>query len=545
MRPERDDFIAFSLAAADLLIAVDDGDRIETVVGAARALLKAQPETLAGQAIPDMFEGAESAFIRRLAAHAREHGRIEPSVVMLGRDGHDKSPANIGMSYLSGRNRLYISLTVLPRLVAQSLPPRDPETGLFHRAAFQQIAAGGLGPDDPGSGLAMLRELRLIRMRGLPSLLERLPTRKACAVMGEIGAYLRAEACNGGLAGQLDGDRFGLIAPVAPPAETARAVSGYVAEVLHRAGADPKAVATTSQTVALDRPMTPAESARALAYAVCEFNKVEGLHHSALSQCLETALEISEGKVNRVRALIAGRSFMLAYQPVVDIQSREVHHHEALVRFEGGASPFETVAPADRAGLAADLDATVLDMVLANMRDHPDETVAVTLSGLSLESDAFRGGVLRLLDANRAYARQLIVAVTQSAGVEDMEPLARFLAELRHRGHDVCLDDFGAGANAYNYLRRFDADFVKVDGPFLKAALSQDRQRALVRSIALLCGDLKIRMIGGSIDSEAMIEGAAGLGVAFGQGLAFGKPRMRLTNTARPLKRAGEHETWQ
>ena len=63
LRSERDDFIAFSLAAADVLIAVDDGDRIESVVGAAKTLLNGKPEDLAGQAIPDMFEGAEAAFI--------------------------------------------------------------------------------------------------------------------------------------------------------------------------------------------------------------------------------------------------------------------------------------------------------------------------------------------------------------------------------------------------------------------------------------------------------------------------------------------------
>lgn len=546
IRAERDDFIAFSLAAADLLIAVDDGDRIESVVGAAKTLLKGKPDDLVGQAIPDIFQGAEAAFIRLLTAQAREHGRIEPCVVMLGRDAAEKAPANVGMSYLPGRNRLYMSLTILPRLVVQSLPMRDPHTGLFDAEAFQAITAESLAPGADGE---RLKELRLIRLQGLPSVLERMSTQRARTVMGEIGAYLRAQACNGGLAGQLDEERFGLLAPVpstSTSSDATRQLSGQVAETLRRFGADPTAVITTSQSVALDRPTaTPAEAAKALAYAISEFGKTEGLHFGNLSQCLETAIETTVGKVNRVRGLIDDKRFILAYQPIVDILSRDVHHYEALMRFDGNKSPFEMMTFSEKVGLNTDLDAAVLEAALINMRDHPAEKIAVNISGASLEQDAFRSRMLRLLTAHKAYAGRLMIEVTESAMVEDMEPVAAFLAELRRRGHAVCLDDFGAGANAYNYLRRFDADFVKIDGPFLKAALHQDRQRALVKSVALLCHDLGIRMIGEMIESESMAQAAASLGIEFGQGYVFGKPEPNLVSPGPNLRRVGESEMWQ
>lgn len=467
---------------------------------------------------------------------------------MLGRDAAEKSPANVGMSYLPGRNRLYMSLTILPRLVVQSLPLRDPHTGLFDADAFRAITAEGLTPANDGE---RLKELRLIRLQGLPSVLERMSTQRARTVMGEIGAYLRAQACNGGLAGQLDDERFAILAPVAPtalaqPSDATRQLSGQVAETLRRFGADPTAVVATSQAVALDRPgVTPAEAAKALAYAISEFGKTEGLHFGNLSQCLETAIETTVGKVNRVRDLIADKRFILAYQPIVDILTRDVHHYEALMRFDGNKSPFEMITFSEKVGLNVDLDAAVLETALLNMRDHPDEKIAVNISGSSLEQDAFRNRMLRLLTKHKAYAVRLMIEVTESAMVDDMEPVAAFLAELRRRGHAVCLDDFGAGANAYNYLRRFDADFVKIDGPFLKAALHQDRQRALVKSVALLCHDLGIRMIGEMIESESMAQAAASLGIEFGQGYVFGKPEPRLVSPGPNLRRLGDVETWQ
>jgi EAL domain-containing protein (putative c-di-GMP-specific phosphodiesterase class I) len=546
MRSERDDFIAFSLAAADVLIAVDDGDRIESVVGAAKALLRGRPEDLTGQAIPEIFEGAEAAFIRLLTAQARQHGRIEPAVVMLGRDARNKAPANVGMSYLPGRNRLYMSLTILPKAMVQSLPVRDADTGLFDNVAFQQIAAGGLRPDEAGSGAEMLKELRLIRLQGLPNVLERMPSLRARIVMGEIGAYMRAQACDSGLATQIDGERFSLVAPAGSNAEAARALAGHISGILRRTGVDPKAVITSSQAVVMDSTSaSPADSAKALAYAISQFSKVDGLHLGSLSQCLETAIETTMGKVNRVRAMITDKQFTLSYQPIVDIATRAVQHYEALMRFDGGKSPFETITFSEKVGLNADLDTAVLDMALANMRDHPAEKIAVNISGGSLENDAFRSRMIRQLDANKAYAGNLMIELTESAMVEDMASVAVFLSELRRRGHAVCLDDFGAGANAYNYLRSFDADFVKIDGPFLKAALTQDRQRALVKSVSVLCHDLGIRMIGEMIESEDMANAAVRLGIEYGQGYAFGKPEPRLVNAQHNLKRAGGYETWQ
>jgi len=544
-RAERDDFIAFSLAAADLLVSVTDNGKIRHAMGATKSLLKQSPADLTAQPMLSLFDGPEASFIDYLVQTARRHGRIEPTVVMMGRAGEDKVPANIGMAYLPTRACLYVSLTVLPQLVVQNLPRRDADSGLLDAEAFGRIAAKASQANDMMAGADSLRELRLIRLQGLPTALERLPTQRARRVMSEVGAFLRAQACGGGLAGQLDEERFGLLAR-GDGSETVKTISDQVTAILSKCGIDTSIVRPSAETVALDlKDVSATDAAKAMAFAIGEFGKADGLGMAAMSNCLEAMLQSTVGKVSQVRSAIQDRRFTLAYQPIVDMLSRDLHHYEALLRLDDGSSPFEVVTFAERVGLTCELDSAVVDMALKNMRRHPDDQIAVNISGSSIQNEAFRARLLRQLSAAQPLAANLMFELTESALVEDMENVAHYIQTLRARGHKVSLDDFGAGANAYNYLRSFDADFVKIDGPFLKAAVRDDRQRALVKSVVLLCHDLGIEMIGEMIETEQMAQAAASLGIEYGQGYLFGKPQAALLAPTQNLRRTGEVEAWQ
>ncbi len=124
----------------------------------------------------------------------------------------------------------------------------------------------------------------------------------------------------------------------------------------------------------------------------------------------------------------------------------------------------------------------------------------------------------------RQLHERLIFELTESSKVEKIDEAANFLRWLRAQHHAVCLDDFGAGAAAYSYLRHFDVDFVKIDGPFLKAAVKKPRDAMLVTSIGRLCAELGCSVIGEMIEDDTESAAAAGMGIAYGQGWLYGKP---------------------
>jgi EAL domain-containing protein (putative c-di-GMP-specific phosphodiesterase class I) len=165
-----------------------------------------------------------------------------------------------------------------------------------------------------------------------------------------------------------------------------------------------------------------------------------------------------------------------------------------------------------------------------------------------VQSDAFRTALLDVLAASPNVRERVIFELTESSAIQRIEEAAAFLATLRAAGNRVCLDDFGAGAAAYGYLRHFEVDFVKIDGPFLTAAVEKERERALIRSICQLCEDLRSETIGEMIEDERQSTVAARLGIAYGQGWLFGRPGPTLQDPAKPQrlgKRKGYVERWE
>ena len=169
------------------------------------------------------------------------------------------------------------------------------------------------------------------------------------------------------------------------------------------------------------------------------------------------------------------------------------------------------------------------------------------MSGRSVQNDAFRNALIRLVGSLGEHRQRVLFELTESAAITDMDEARNFLSRLRSKGHAVCLDDFGSGATTYNYLRQLDVDFVKIDGPFLQAAGERGRERALIRSVSVLCAEIGCQVIGEMIEDEASAALAATLGIGFGQGWLFRKPIAELPMAApvRSARRRGGTETWQ
>jgi EAL domain-containing protein (putative c-di-GMP-specific phosphodiesterase class I) len=117
-----------------------------------------------------------------------------------------------------------------------------------------------------------------------------------------------------------------------------------------------------------------------------------------------------------------------------------------------------------------------------------------------------------------------MVELTESAEIEDEAAAAATLQALRARDVPVCIDDFGAGAAAFRYLKAFPADYVKVDGAYVRAAATSERDRSFVAAMVDLSLAVGARVVAEQIESEEAAQTMQCLGVHYGQGWHFGKP---------------------
>lgn len=246
-----------------------------------------------------------------------------------------------------------------------------------------------------------------------------------------------------------------------------------------------------------------------------------------------------DAEMRRLRPLlqevIAERRFEIAFQPVVRLGDRRIHHVEALLRLDAGHPdlvPAEFIRIAERGGVVAELDAAMVARVIERLRDVGEKgtpvPVAVNLSGHSIDRPEFMGRLDALLQGRRALTSLLIFEITNSARIRDLEAANAVIQDLRFRGYKVSLDDFGTGGAAFEQLRAIEVDFVKIDGSYVEAALTDAKGRAFVTAMANLCRELGTATIAEQVEDPDSVAFLRGCGIEYGQGYLFGRPELNV-----------------
>jgi EAL domain-containing protein (putative c-di-GMP-specific phosphodiesterase class I) len=267
-------------------------------------------------------------------------------------------------------------------------------------------------------------------------------------------------------------------------------------------------------------------------YAVNRFCEIEDDNAVAenLTENLSDMVRDASRKMSSFRAVISADDFDIAFQPIVRIDNRAIHHFEALARFGGGStrSPYELITFAESTGLICDFDFAMCRKVIAWLEETAgigqSWSLAWNLSGRSVGNGAFLAALLKLLDEHNSVRRRLVIEITESARIRDLAAANNFIQTLRKAGHVVCLDDFGAGASALRYLHDLDIDIVKIDGRYIRGAIRVRKVRAFLKAIASLCGELGIKTVAEMVEDEATVDLVKQCRIEFGQGYLFGKP---------------------
>src|SRR3546814_869197 len=189
--------------------------------------------------------------------------------------------------------------------------------------------------------------------------------------------------------------------------------------------------------------------------------------------------------------------FDIAFQPICDLRTGRPHHFEALVRFDHetmGATPYEFVTFAEEVGIIVEFDLAMCRKVLGwlgtvNGQGHR-YMAAVNISGRSLSTPRFVEDLMALLESSSLARDCILFEVTESAKLDDLDKANTVIQALRKAGHIVCLDDFGAGVSAFQYLAALHVDVVKIDGAYVLDAINNKRGKALLKAMASMCRDL-------------------------------------------------------
>ncbi len=251
------------------------------------------------------------------------------------------------------------------------------------------------------------------------------------------------------------------------------------------------------------------------------------MHEDALRR-LETEVGIREG--------LASNQFEVFYQPIVNTHTGRLIAAEALVRWNhptrGLLAPIEFIAVAEDTGLIVPLGEQVLCAALRQTQAWKqcgavelDFYISVNLSAHQLQDAGLVDTVARALEASGLAPDGLVLEVTESALVENLEVMVRRLLALRALGVRLAIDDFGTGYSSLSYLADLPINFVKIDKSFIDRMSPDVEGSAVVRGVVDLSHAMGFTCIAEGVEQEAQRCVLAELDCDFIQGYLFGRPR--------------------
>jgi EAL domain-containing protein (putative c-di-GMP-specific phosphodiesterase class I) len=288
-----------------------------------------------------------------------------------------------------------------------------------------------------------------------------------------------------------------------------------------------------SATVEVDtEEVRSGDLANGLIYAINRFRTARGKDFTikSLSTSISSLVSAAAKSVTAFKRVVSDADFNVAFQPIINVTTGNIHHYEALVRFhteERRQSSYEYITFAEETGLIQDFDLAMVRKVLGWLSEAPrnkEYIVAVNVSGHSVASLAYVAALHNLLKDNTWARGRLMFEITESARMEDLVVANRFIQGLRGEGYTVCLDDLGAGAANFEYLSALEVDVVKLDGSAVRSAQTTHRGKAFFISLTTLCHDLDVLTVAEMVGDEKSLEFVRECGVQYAQGYLFGRP---------------------
>jgi diguanylate cyclase (GGDEF)-like protein len=234
---------------------------------------------------------------------------------------------------------------------------------------------------------------------------------------------------------------------------------------------------------------------------------------------------------DRINTAIRKDGFRIFLQGVHHAQSREIHHFEALIRMpdpdnQGKMfSPGEFISHAEQSGRIIQLDRWMIKHCIKLLAEYPAiPPIAVNVSAVTFGDPSLVLYVEAQLKQNKVAGNRLHLELTETAALADVQSAQIAVAALQKLGCDICLDDFGSGFASLSYLKLIKADYLKIDGMFIKGILGDRENQVLLRAIVDIAKSSNRLTVAEWIEDEAMLETIKGFNVDLVQGYHLSRP---------------------
>ena len=234
----------------------------------------------------------------------------------------------------------------------------------------------------------------------------------------------------------------------------------------------------------------------------------------------------------RISQALIDDAFELHFQPIFDIRRQKVTRYETLVRMRDNAGqlvfPDNFIPVAEQSGQIHEIDRWVIRRVIDRVRQSPGLSLSVNLSGRVLDDPSLLAWFHQQLQDSRIDPSDLIVEITETAAVANVQDAIAFMREIKALGCRFALDDFGSGFSSFAYLKQLPVDIVKIDGAFIQNLATSADDQLFVKALTDVAKGLGKVTVAEFVENAETLALLEAFGVDFAQGYHIGRPSPRL-----------------
>jgi diguanylate cyclase (GGDEF)-like protein len=364
----------------------------------------------------------------------------------------------------------------------------------------------------------------------------------ADAVISEVANRLRIRLRAGDVLGRFSGNKFGLILKNCTVDDMNIAAERFLAGI--RDEVVPTSSGPVSLTVSIGAVSVPryARSANeAINRAHETLDMAKRRRAGSFSLWRPNVERDAQRRVNirvtdEIVTALNERRIVMGFEPVVEARSRSAAFYECLIRMEqedGQVLLAPDIVPvAERLGLIRLVDHRVLELVVAELAASPNVQLSLNISPDTTMDPDWWGSIESLMRAHPGAAERLIVEITETVAIQDIDDLRGFVTRLKNLGSRIAIDDFGAGYTSFRNLRKLGVDIVKIDGEFVQNVARSADDRAFVQTLIDLARRLEIKTVAEWVQDEEAALMLRDWGCDYIQGRLIG-----LASSQRPWER--------
>jgi len=243
--------------------------------------------------------------------------------------------------------------------------------------------------------------------------------------------------------------------------------------------------------------------------------------------------------VRDLHGAIEGHQFELMYQPIVSLATGRMQKAEALLRWRhparGQIVPPEFISVAEETGIIVPIGEWVIEQAIRQIQHwrataDPDFQLSVNVSPVELSRQCLNqiewgnhGGWLAAQEAMEKPGA-IIMEITENVLLQATDAMTEQLLRLRQQGLQIAIDDFGVGYSSLSYLRKFRADYLKIDQSFVVRMKAGSDDFALCEAMIVMGHKLGMKVIAEGIETDEQRDLLTAAGCDYGQGFLFSRP---------------------